>query len=169
MYIRTTFVMALCLICRSISFLSTSLPGPAPHCQPSSTEYSPPETIYDVLFTLDAFKGCGDLIFSSHTTLCFTLILTVHVYSPQFFPKKICHILSYCVFFPIIAIMAILIIAARKHYTVDIVVALYTTPLLYYASYYFMDDLEINDINDSIPNPKNSDNVERQHLLVNIY
>ena len=33
-----------------------------------------------------------------------------------------------------------LIIAARKHYTVDVIIALYVTPMFYYASYYIFPD-----------------------------
>ena len=35
----------------------------------------------------------------------------------------------------LIIILCLLIISARKHYTVDIVVSLYTTPLVYYFSF----------------------------------
>ena len=44
--------------------------------------------------------------------------------------------------------MIILIIAARNHYSVDVIVALYVTPLWYYASYYFVkDEPNVNNIN----------------------
>eukprot|EP01083_Nonionella_stella_P182679 657928_1 len=138
--IRTLFVISLCVLCRCITFLSTSLPGPAPHCQPHSHEYNPPETMYEVASRIDVFKGCGDLIFSSHSALSLSIVLTVFVYGKLLVPHAYFKCMFYCVIVPLELLLFILIIAARKHYTVDVVVAAYTTPLLYYASYYFVKD-----------------------------
>ena len=145
-FIRTAFVMALCLILRCISFLSTSLPAPAQHCQSDYPLYqqNKPKTIIDILFRVDGFHGCGDLIFSSHTSLSLCLVLTFYVYSPMVFSKKISRIISFCILFPMFITMCIFIIGARKHYTVDIIVAIYVTPMVYYTSYYFMKDTHCN-------------------------
>jgi hypothetical protein len=54
---------------RFVTFVSTSLPGPADHCKPSYANYKVPDTdIKTILFRksgpLDL--NCGDLIFSGH-------------------------------------------------------------------------------------------------------
>jgi len=169
LWLRCMFVMSLCLICRCLSFLSTSLPGPASHCQPMSKEYSPPETIYDILFHVDGIKGCGDLIFSSHTSLSLCLILTVFVYGKQLVPHKLYRIVVYFILLPAEILMLILIIAARKHYTVDVVVAMYTTPLIYYASYYFVKDEDLSNLDDDeqLSKFKNSFEYETFPLFIN--
>ena len=142
--------MALCIVLRILTFLSTSLPGPAPHCQPESQEYQPPKDLWHVAFTIDIFKGCGDLIFSSHTSLSLSLVISVFIYGKIIWPKRLYLVMFYCILLPALILQLILIIAARKHYTVDVVVACYTTPLVYYASYYFKTDLpDINDINEN--------------------
>jgi hypothetical protein len=43
-------------------------------------------------------------------------------------------------YWPLLFIEAYFIIAARKHYTVDIIVSLYTTPLLWNASFSIIGD-----------------------------
>ena len=62
-------------------------------------------------------------------------------------PKKFFQSLIYLILLPGVILEAILIIAARKHYTVDVIVAIYTTPLAYYASYYFVSDERLAGIN----------------------
>ena len=146
LWIRCMLVMAMCLIIRCLSFLATSLPGPAAHCQPMSEEYEPPNTIYDILFNLDPTKGCGDLIFSSHTSLSLCLILTFYIYGNPLLPKKLYQAIFYLILLPSEILMIIMIIAARKHYTVDVIVAVYTTPMVYYTSYYFLSDEGISGI-----------------------
>mmetsp|Transcript_19055 Transcript_19055/g.30238 ORF Transcript_19055/g.30238 Transcript_19055/m.30238 type:complete len:318 (-) Transcript_19055:93-1046(-) len=140
MLIRCLLVMACCIVLRCATFLSTSLPGPAPHCQPGSEQYNPPHSLSEVLARIDIFKGCGDLIFSSHTALSLCLTCSVYVYLPLLLPISLFRLWFFCVLLPAQILLLILIIAARKHYTVDVVVACYTTPLLYYASYYFYTD-----------------------------
>lgn len=129
-------------VLRSISFLSTILPSPAAHCQPGSLEYNPPTDAKDVIFRVDGINGCGDLIFSSHTLLATTLALLIMKYSPHRIVKIIVWI--------DVAFLGIMVIALKKHYTVDVgtacrftawnslfsylqvVIAWYTMPMLFY-------------------------------------
>lgn len=110
---------------RIVSFLSTSLPGPNYHCRPDSLTYDPPKGIYDIFLRQDAFLGCGDLVFSSHTTFVLLCALTVQKYSNQVTLKRGMWLSA--------VIFTILCVAARKHYTLDIVVACYTVPLVWVA------------------------------------
>lgn len=72
-----------------------------------------------------ATHGCGDLIFSSHTTFVLVGVLTFTEYGQTLLIKVIAWIG--------VAAMGLCIIASRKHYTVDVVVAWYTVPLVFYA------------------------------------
>lgn len=108
---------------RVASFLSTLLPGPNYHCRPGSPEYNPP-TPLEIFTRLDALKGCGDLIFSSHTIFTTLCCLTVQKYTNGASVKRLMWVLLF--------VMGLLVIAARKHYSVDVVVAWYTTPLVWF-------------------------------------
>jgi hypothetical protein len=106
---------------RITSFLITLLPGAASQCRPNSGDWNPPKTVVDVLFRIDATTGCGDLMFSSHTIFTMTIVMVTLKY------------FSY----PPLAIFAVamqtaiapLIIAARKHYSLDVFTALYVVPM----------------------------------------
>ena len=114
-FTRVLFVISLCVICRCISFLATSLPGPAPHCQPESTEYNPPKNLHEVIFTYDPLKRCGDLIFSSHTALSLIFVISIFIYGKYLLQKRLYQILCYFILVPSEILLLILIIAARKH------------------------------------------------------
>ena len=80
-------------------------------------------TLYEIIFRLDATTGCGDLMFSSHTIFSMTFVcLTFKYFNWTYLTRSI-------------AILQIIIlpfiIAARKHYSVDVFTALYVTPLVF--------------------------------------
>lgn len=60
-------------------------------------------------------KSCGDLIFSSHTTFILTGTLAYHEYGASRAMKAVGWAAA--------GVLSLLIIASRKHYTVDVVVA----------------------------------------------
>lgn len=66
--------------------------------------------------------GCGDLIFSSHTIFTLVFVRTYQRYGTRRWIKHLAWLMA--------VIQSILIIASRKHYTVDIVVAWYTVNLV---------------------------------------
>lgn len=68
--------------------------------------------------------GCGDLIFSSHTTFTLVAVLAYNTYGQILVVKMLGWVGA--------TVLSLLIIASRKHYTVDIVVAWYTIPLVFY-------------------------------------
>ena len=96
--VRRWLVTLSCLqTLRCISFLITTLPGASRQCLYNIPEsmsrdemiygaahdrgnpsgWSPPESLYDILWRIDATNGCGDLMFSSHTifTMLFVCIM----------------------------------------------------------------------------------------------
>ncbi|GAB4819233.1 hypothetical protein N2152v2_006279 [Parachlorella kessleri] len=80
---------------------------------------------YARLLMVLATHGCGDLIFSSHTTFVLVGCLTYTEYGSLLI-MKIVGWLG-------VAAMSLCIVMSRKHYTVDVVVAWYTVPLVFYA------------------------------------
>jgi len=134
MLVRFFRVLVLAQTLRIISFLVTSLPGPNYHCRPGSTRYSPPKGFSDMILRQDAFFGCGDLVFSSHTTFLVLCALTIHKYCSIAKAKVIAWVFVSC--------FCVLCISARKHYSLDVIVALYTVPLLWTAvEMYFPDQV----------------------------
>jgi len=129
---RFVRVLVVAQTLRMLSFLSTILPAPNYHCQPDSTEYAPPRTLRRILLRADAFKGCGDLIFSSHTMFVVLFTLTYVKYGELTWLKKLLAVYVFT--------FGALVAAARKHYSIDIVLAIYTVPLLWTVlDHYFPD------------------------------
>eukprot|EP00898_Chlorokybus_atmophyticus_P009135 jgi/Chlat1/9222/Chrsp98S08479 len=114
---------------RILSFTATQLPGPNYHCREGSAAATlpPPTGVFDIL-ALNLGKttmfGCGDLIFSSHMTFAITFVLMFNKYASSRVLKHVAWCLA--------GLLTVLIIASRKHYTVDVVVAWYAVPLVFY-------------------------------------
>lgn len=123
-----TYILATILRC--ISFIFTMLPSPSDQCNLNSTEYKPP-TVSEIFTRFDMFNGCGDLIFSGHTTVIMVISLTIIYYLKDIFTKRVENILKIFILFYTIGFFLIIIIA-RNHYTVDVVVAIYTVTLCFY-------------------------------------
>ncbi|KAL4099546.1 hypothetical protein PRIC1_007349 [Phytophthora ramorum] len=138
---RCLLQLSICLVFRCISFLVTALPSPAAHCELNfddtclaanpddpvpcvipNPDFNPP-TVSEWFTRLDSLNGCGDLMFSSHTIYTVSLILTVW----KFWPNKYGITIMVCVQIAI----AFLIVASRKHYTIDVFSALYIVPLFW--------------------------------------
>jgi hypothetical protein len=123
MLIRILCVLSLSQALRASCFSMTALPGPNYHCRPYSELYSPPRDIKDLFFRSDAFFSCGDLVFSSHTTFMLSFAL-VYTHYGSFKSLKYgvwTFIVTFCM----------LVLAARKHYAIDIWIACYTVPLIW--------------------------------------
>ncbi|KAK9186269.1 hypothetical protein WN943_026633 [Citrus x changshan-huyou] len=121
-----SFVLV-CQMLRIVTFYSTQLPGPNYHCREGSklARLPRPESVVEVLlinFPRGMIYGCGDLIFSSHMIFTLLFVLTYHKYGTIRFIKQSAWLLA--------IIESLLIIASRKHYTVDVVVAWYTVNLV---------------------------------------
>jgi hypothetical protein len=84
-----------------------------------------PQNVAEVLlinFPRGVIYGCGDLIFSSHMIFTIVFVVTYQKYGNIRFIKM----LAWC----IAIAQSLLIIASRKHYSVDVVVAWYTVNLV---------------------------------------
>lgn len=119
--------ISFCQMLRVVSFTATQLPSPSRHCQPGVAEpLDWPQRPLDWLVVnvpRQASHGCGDLVFSSHVTFGLVFALTIWHYSTQLASR----------FLMVLLVIAQIvgILGARKHYTVDIVVALYVVPLVW--------------------------------------
>ncbi|OEL27944.1 Phosphatidylinositol:ceramide inositolphosphotransferase [Dichanthelium oligosanthes] len=112
---------------RIITFYSTQLPGPNYHCREGSklAILPPPNNALEVLlinFPRGVLFGCGDLIFSSHMIFTLVFVRTYHKYGSNRLIKLLAWLMA--------IIQSLLIIASRKHYSVDVVVAWYTVNLV---------------------------------------
>lgn len=123
-------VLSLCQFLRILSFTVTQLPAPNYHCREGEdTAVLPmPDSWWGhikINLGRQATHGCGDLIFSSHTTFVLVGCLTFTEYGETMILKVISWIG--------VAMMSLCIVASRKHYSVDVVVAWYVVPLVFYA------------------------------------
>lgn len=153
MFKRTMDVLFFGYILRSITFLSTSLPGPAPHCRPEYEDYSAPETAEEALrIKVDGHSTCGDLIFSGHMLYVIICGLVVAHYTPLLVSKRIARVLSLFMWM-LVAVQGLTIIAMRKHYSVDVVVACYVVPMLWHTVGFWLnpDDRELSDDRERSP------------------
>ncbi|KAK9026742.1 hypothetical protein V6N11_039576 [Hibiscus sabdariffa] len=98
------FILPASQTLRIFTFYSTQLPGPNYHCRAG------------------AIYGCGDLIFSSHMIFTLVFVLTYQKYGTRRCIKQFGWLVA--------IIQSFLIVASRKHYTVDVVVAWYTVNLV---------------------------------------
>lgn len=112
---------------RILTFYSTQLPGPNYHCREGSklATLPRPDSVLEVLlinFPRGIVFGCGDLIFSSHMIFTLVFVLTYQKYGTERSIKQLGWLIA--------VIQSFLIVASRKHYTVDVVVAWYTVNLV---------------------------------------
>ncbi|KAJ6755828.1 SPHINGOMYELIN SYNTHETASE [Salix purpurea] len=112
---------------RIITFYSTQLPGPNYHCREGSklARLPHPKSVFEVLlinFPRGITHGCGDLIFSSHMIFTLVFVLTYQKYGTKRCIKQLGWLIA--------VVQSFLIIASRKHYTVDVTVAWYTVNLV---------------------------------------
>ncbi|XP_006349480.1 phosphatidylinositol:ceramide inositolphosphotransferase 1-like [Solanum tuberosum] len=162
---RVLAFLAACQFLRIITFYSTQLPGPNYHCREGSklATLPPPNSVLEVLlinFPRGMLYGCGDLIFSSHMIFSLIFVRTYHKYGTRRFIKL-------CAWLAVIA-QSFLIVASRKHYTVDVVVAWYTVNLVV-----FFVDKQLPELPDRtsaaliLPLSKDSKAKEENHKLLN--
>ncbi|RLN76614.1 hypothetical protein BBJ28_00013349 [Nothophytophthora sp. Chile5] len=152
---RVLLQLSICLVFRIISFLVTALPSPAAHCELNfnatclaehpddpvpcvvdNPDFKPP-SVGEWFTNMDSLNGCGDLMFSSHTIYTMSLILTIWKY----WPNKYGITIMICVQIAI----AFLIVASRKHYTLDVFSALYIVPLFWVTLEAYHKDINSKD------------------------
>lgn len=162
---RVLAFLVACQFLRIITFYSTQLPGPNYHCREGSklATLPRPDGVLEVLllnFPRGLLYGCGDLIFSSHMIFSLVFVRTYHKYGTR-------RLLKQCAWITVIA-QSLLIVASRKHYTVDIIVAWYTVNLVV-----FFIDKKLPELPDRtsaaplLPVNKDSKTKEENHKLLN--
>eukprot|EP01018_Ginkgo_biloba_P039187 Gb_34019 [translate_table: standard] len=157
---------------RIITFMVTQLPGPNYHCREGSrlARLPRPDNILEVLllnFPHGVIYGCGDLIFSSHMIFTLVFVLTYQKYGTKRWIKQFAWFVA--------VMLSLLIIASRKHYTVDVVVAWYTVSLVvYFVDRQLSEELlerSISTVASLLPlnvSDKDSRSKEEFHKLVNV-
>lgn len=153
-----------CQILRILTFYSTQLPGPNYHCREGSRFATLPRPHhimeYFIVIPRGMLYGCGDLIFSSHMIFSLVFVRTYHKYGTKRFIKQCAWLTA--------VVQSLLIIASRKHYTVDVVVAWYTVNLVVYYI-----DSKLPELPDRgaavllLPVTKDSRTKEENHKLLN--
>lgn len=157
---RVLFHISVALAFRICSFMLTALPGPARHCRliidescakanpnnllscmSPNPDFIPPKG-HEFFTHMDALNGCGDLMFSSHTIYTLSFILTAFKY----WPSK--YLLAFMV--SVQCAIAFLIVAARKHYSLDVFTALYVVPLLWFTHEAYFKDINHKDVQVSV-------------------
>ena len=166
---RVLAMLALGHCLRFLTYISTSMPGTTERCLPGHlNEMHPPQptTMKEVFLTrvaLNPGNNCGDLMFSGHMLGIITPVLMVGKYGEQVLVHT--GLCSLRVFYIIMTILwslilfqAVLILMMRNHYTSDVVVSGYVTPLLwhYYNHVIQPSDLQVLEAEDVIT----SDGVE---------
>ena len=109
-------LFAMILFIRSLSFYLTMLPDASKRCDPT--------------IVTGINGGCGDLLFSGHTSFQILSILYLYYYSETW--NKYSHAIK-IPFLSLIPINAYLILARRDHYSIDILYAL----IVSYSMFYF--------------------------------
>ncbi|GAA0186358.1 hypothetical protein LIER_33646 [Lithospermum erythrorhizon] len=126
LWCRVLAFLCACQFLRIITFYSTQLPGPNYHCREGSkfARLPRPDNILEafIIVPRGVLYGCGDLIFSSHMIFSLVFVRTYQKYGTRRFIKQCAWLL--------VVVQSLLIIASRKHYSVDVVVAWYTVNLV---------------------------------------
>ncbi|KAK2972249.1 hypothetical protein RJ640_014307 [Escallonia rubra] len=165
MWCRVLAFLVACQFLRIVTFYSTQLPGPNYHCREGSklATLPRPDNLLAVfiIFPRGMLYGCGDLIFSSHMIFSLVFVRTYQKYGTRRFIKQ-------CAWL-IVVIQSLLIIASRKHYTVDVVVAWYTVNLVVYFIDHKLPELPDRSGGSALllPLSKDSRTKEENHKLLN--
>eukprot|EP01065_Artemidia_motanka_P025747 TRINITY_DN30712_c0_g1_i1.p1 TRINITY_DN30712_c0_g1~~TRINITY_DN30712_c0_g1_i1.p1 ORF type:complete len:365 (+),score=36.45 TRINITY_DN30712_c0_g1_i1:50-1144(+) len=134
---------------RALTYLATTLPGSADHCMPGA-HMDPPTSVGSCFTRLASVNGnCGDLIFSGHMLLMWMGMCILWTYGDGAWGLErlgIGHKLLLCLGLAFVIAQACMILAARHHYSVDVVVASYTTPLLwhFHGTVLLKEDMEVD-------------------------
>ena len=125
-YVKWVRLLCICQLLRIITFSVTLLPSPNYHCRKENFIApelpSNPFVYFVVNIGRQTTRSCGDLIFSSHTIFILSFAIIYSRYGIHNYMKLLAWLWA--------CVTSILIIASRKHYTVDVIVAWYVVPLV---------------------------------------
>mmetsp|Transcript_24328 Transcript_24328/g.36501 ORF Transcript_24328/g.36501 Transcript_24328/m.36501 type:complete len:267 (+) Transcript_24328:128-928(+) len=123
---RFLSVLVLVQSLRIVTFVMTDLPGPSPRCRPDHPWYNQPRTMTDILWrSCVGFlsHGCGELVFSSRMLIVVLCMMTIARYGRRKSLTVYAVALS--------AVYGLLMISARREYSLSIFMAWYTVPLVW--------------------------------------
>lgn len=165
---RFVAVYSVASLMRCVLFFATLLPATASYClspQQGGT-YTPlraPHTLHDVFARFDWTHSCGDLLFSGHTALIVGMYLCIEVCLggawDRFHASKslavdgkwaAAQILGLYGARLKLALFLVYTVRSRKHYTIDVLVALIITVLLWIVFSTFL-DTRVHADSDDIP------------------
>ncbi|KAI9922938.1 hypothetical protein PsorP6_001377 [Peronosclerospora sorghi] len=129
-------IVTVCYFLRMLTVSVTSLPGPAPHCRAGSPDYVPPTTWIDIVTRVGPIYGnynsCGDLIFSGHLAYTNSAVLLYLRTLDRSFRNQTVSKIRWACGMAYIIVLAVLCIAGRKHYTVDVVLGFIISTLVFF-------------------------------------
>ncbi len=125
---------------RAFSYLPTNIPGSAEHCIEGFDNEVKKKSLSQCFYkTASVDMNCGDLMFSGHMLLCLLAFLVIDRYGgyicfkPRWWIPSVLQKNPISLMILILAVtQSILILAARHHYTSDVICAYYVTPMLWY-------------------------------------
>jgi len=128
--VRLLQAVAIGHVLRMPTFLGTSLPGPSPHCLGAIEDRNHPDDFEHILWFPHAGANCGDLVFSGHMLFATTALCLVTHYIDVTLGRRVAT-RTLLAMLPLFAIQIVTILAARAHYTVDIVTGVTIAALLW--------------------------------------
>lgn len=146
---RWGVMVAMGSVLRFFTYISTSLPGAADHCVPSKNLnilQDQPKTLSDIflMFKVDGIGlegnlsvsgtyNCGDLVFSGHMLMAISYAFTLLRYASAVFAIPHASMFFFRILvWTLVCVQGVTIIMARNHYTMDVVIASYVSPLLWH-------------------------------------
>jgi hypothetical protein len=119
---------------RACTYLVTTIPGGTEKCLKRETLESSRPTLSQCFYrTASVETNCGDLMFSGHLLLCIIIVCMCYRYGNDCLANpKWAKILFYFAIL-LTTIEFVMILAARHHYTSDLIVSIYVTPLMWYS------------------------------------
>lgn len=128
----------------------TDLPGPSSRCKADAddpygdaSQWSMAKILWKSTFNFFS-KDCGELIFSSKMVVVVLCALTVHKYGRWWWIKWTVLVLGLS--------FSVLMIAARREYSLSIFIAWYATPLIWFVyGRNFPDDDRLSDLQGVLP------------------
>ena len=140
---RSVLVASIAITLRCSTFLITIVPAPAEHCAMGT--WDPPTTKAEIFTRFDNGGGCGDLIFSGHMMYGIIAALAVTHYTVIGMRgmktdtiELIAKLSFVLICWGIVAMEAVSIVQQHVHYSVDVLVASYSVPLIWIAFYHFV-------------------------------
>jgi hypothetical protein len=127
---RMLMVLTVSVLLRVTSFIVTLLPSPGRHCaQSPEGDFDPPTGAKGVLGDFNTDGGCGDLIFSGHMMYGLTAACVISSYLPYWWVRSVVWLMVFALGF--------VIVCQRSHYSIDVLVAWYTVPMVWITFRHF--------------------------------